>query len=163
MVSAAVLIAALAVLGPLTCAADEAVGEALSALLEETKAQTEPITVDEFSAALDTGSEIAIIDIRTEAEFDAGHIRGAQWHPRGKLEFHAAQGKLASVDAMIVVYCKRNGRASLAARTLADLGYTNVKYLEGGFEAWVTAGQPIFNMHGELTVMAFEKSETASE
>jgi hydroxyacylglutathione hydrolase len=100
-----------------------------------------------------------LVDVRTEAEYQAGHLQGASWVPRGKLEWMAAGGSLGSTDDEIVVYCRKDGRASLAAATLKRLGFENVRYLEGGFKSWVEDGHVIYNRHGELMVIEYEKSE----
>ena len=45
-------------------------------------------------------------------------------------------------DAEIVLHCRSDGMSRAAAETLAELGYTNLKNLDGGFNAWVDAGFP---------------------
>lgn len=135
------------------------VGEVLKEMVEEAKEQTEAVTVEALAEQMAGEGEFKLIDVRTEAEFEAGHLRGAVWAPRGKLEFIASRGGVIDVEDEIVVYCKRDGRACLAAATLKKLGFQKVKYLENGFEEWVTAGQTIYNQHGELTVEEFEKEE----
>ena len=81
-----------------------------------------------------------IIDVRTETEFDAGHIAGAVNIPLDKLE-----GNIAGLDAdrEIVTYCNMNhpghSRSEKAAQVLREKGY-NVRVLEGGLPASETAG-----------------------
>jgi phage shock protein E len=137
----------------------EEVGQALSEMLAEAQEQVESITVEELSSMMEAEHEFTLVDVRTEAEYEAGHLRGAPWVPRGKLEWVAAGGNLGSTDDEIVVYCRKDGRASLAAATLKRLGFENVRYLEGGFESWVASGQSIYNLHGELQVVEYEKNE----
>jgi rhodanese-related sulfurtransferase len=107
---------------------------------------------------MESNKDIVILDVRTEAEYTAGHLKGALWIPRGKLEFMAG-GMIPSTDAEIIVYCRVDSRSALAAATLKDLGFKNVKYLKGGFMAWTKEGHSFFNQHGELTVKEFEKKE----
>jgi rhodanese-related sulfurtransferase len=60
------------------------------------------------------------------------------------LEFKLSNNpQLSSRDLKIVLYCKTSGRAALAARSLQEMGYLNVKSIAGGIDAWVAAGHPI--------------------
>jgi rhodanese-related sulfurtransferase len=43
----------------------------------------------------------------------------------------------------LVLYCASGGRSTLAAKTLMDMGYTNVCHIAGGFSAWNEAGGPV--------------------
>ena len=92
-----------------------------------------------------------LIDIREEAEFCRGHIPGAVFSPRGLLEFeiHALVERTATApgvapeDREIVLYCGTGGRSALAAETLTNMGYRNVKSMDGGIVAWNAAGLPV--------------------
>jgi len=153
------IVSLLVVLALTVPAQGDDVGKALSEMLSEAKGQVDFITADELWAMVDAGREMKLIDVRTEAEYQAGHIRGAVWVPRGKLEFIASAGEEMSVEDEIVVYCKRDGRSGLVAATLKKLGFEKVKYFEGGFKIWAEDGYPIYNLHGKLTVMDFEAEE----
>ncbi len=128
-------------------------------MVSAAKEVTSSISVNDLAALMENGESVEILDIRTQAEFDQGHIKGAQWVARGTLEFEASKGKLPPANARIVVYCKKDPRSSLAAKTLKELGFTDVTYLKGGVEDWVETGNSIYNMHGELLVKSFERSE----
>jgi rhodanese-related sulfurtransferase len=83
-----------------------------------------------------------LIDVREADEYNAGHLPGAVFIPRGMLEFKlSATPELTPRDLNIAVYCKTGGRSALAALTLQDMGYLNVKSISGGFDAWVNAGR----------------------
>lgn len=116
----------------------------------EAKAKAPHVSAPQLAAALsgDT-SGFFLLDVRTEAEFDAAHIKDAQWLPRGKLEFQVQQ-LISDPAANIVVYCGTGARAALATLTLQDMGYRNAAYLEGGFKQWLAEGRSVHNMHGEL-------------
>ena len=124
----------------------------------EAKANAPHISAQQLATYLDDGTDVVLLDVRTEAEFDAGHIKGARWMPRGKLEY-VIQEAVEDPDARIVLYCRTGGRSALAARTLLDMGYTNVVDLDGGFKAWVEQGNSLYNQHGELKVVEYQKEE----
>jgi rhodanese-related sulfurtransferase len=96
--------------------------------------------------------------VRTSEEFKAGHLPKVVNIPRGTLEFMIGK-HYPQKDVEIVVYCRTDARAALCARTLSDMGYTNVKNLKGAFKAWGESGYPIYNRHGEFKMIAFEKKE----
>ncbi|EMO0276873.1 sulfurtransferase [Pseudomonas aeruginosa] len=86
----------------------------------------------------------AVIDVREPDEYQSGHIPGAINIPRGLLEFRLSNSpELAARDLNVILYCKTSGRAALAARSLADMGYLQVRSIEGGYDAWHEAGKPI--------------------
>ena len=86
----------------------------------------------------------AVIDVREPDEYQSGHIPGAINIPRGLLEFRLSNSpELAARDLNVMLYCKTSGRAALAARILADMGYLQVRSIEGGYDAWHEAGKPI--------------------
>ena len=138
----------------------EEVSARVGKMMAEAKSRVESISVADLQAMIDSGQTFALLDVRTEAEYEQGHVAHARWMPRGMLELDAAKGKVGETDDYIIVYCRKDGRAALAAKTLTELGFDHVKYLEGGFEAWVKAGKSIYNRHGELIVKAFERPES---
>ena len=86
----------------------------------------------------------AVIDVREPDEYQSGHIPGAINIPRGLLEFRLSNSpELAARDLNVILYCKTSGRAALAARSLADMGYLQGRSIEGGYDAWHEAGKPI--------------------
>ncbi|MGA9567146.1 MAG: rhodanese-like domain-containing protein [Candidatus Korobacteraceae bacterium] len=100
--------------------------------------QVKQVTPQELAARLAKGS-IGVLDVRREAEFETGHIEGADWHPLDR--FKAA---LPDIDkgAPIAVHCKGGYRSLIALSLLQRAGYHNVVDLAGGFDAWVGAGLP---------------------
>lgn len=124
----------------------------------EAKAKAPHISSQQLSDELSKKENMVLLDIRTEEEYDAGHIQGAKWLPRGKLEY-SIQDIVTDPAAKIVLYCNSGGRSALATLTLQGMGYTNVVDLDGGFKAWVAAGNTFYNMHGELKVVNFKKPE----
>ena len=87
------------------------------------------------------GAGPILVDVREKDEWTEGFIPGARWIPRGFLELRI-EDQVPERAAEIVLYCAGGTRSALAARALAELGYTNVKSLAGGFSAWKRAGLP---------------------
>jgi rhodanese-related sulfurtransferase len=124
----------------------------------EAKAKAPHISSQQLSGYLSGEENFVLLDIRTEAEYLAGHIQGAQWFPRGKLEYYI-QDLINDPDSRIVLYCRTGGRSALATLTLQDMGYTNAVDLEGGFKEWVAEGNTFYNLHGENQVVSYQKKE----
>ena len=86
---------------------------------------------------LETGSTLALIDVREHGEYNLAHIPGASSVPRRQLEARA--GRLIPFRGAQVVVCDDTGRrALLAARTLERMGYRRVAVLEGGVNRWAS-------------------------
>jgi hydroxyacylglutathione hydrolase len=101
-------------------------------------AQVKQITAQELATRMANGS-LGVLDVRREAEFEAGHIEGADWHPLDR--FKAALPEI-SKDATVAVHCKSGYRSLIATSMLMRAGYHNVVDLAGGFDAWAGAGLP---------------------
>ena len=115
-------------------------------LIGEALAEVASISVDEALVLVD-GGDAVFVDVRERAEHDAGAIAGAVAAPRGFLEFIAdptspMHNPALSSGKRLVIYCASGGRSALAAKTLQDMGYSEVANLTGGFQAWTGAGGP---------------------
>ena len=90
---------------------------------------------------LDTGSTLALIDVREPGEYNLAHIAGASSVPRRQLETRA--GRLIPFRGVQVVVCDDTGRrAALAAATLERMGYRRVAVLDGGINRWASDNRP---------------------
>lgn len=86
------------------------------------------------------------VDVREQDEVDQGAVPGAIHIPRGYLEMRV-ENAIPDRDAPVVVYCAGGTRSLFGAETLQHLGYTNVRSLAGGFNAWKSAGLPWATPH----------------
>jgi phage shock protein E len=87
-------------------------------------------------------SALVVLDVRTPAEFAAGHVPGAINVPHDQVEARLAE--LASLrDKDVVVYCGSGRRAALALEVLGRHGYAKLKHLDGDMQGWVAAGRPV--------------------
>ena len=94
----------------------------------------EQISGAEAKALMDSESGYIIIDARTQAEYDEGHIPGAILIPEYEIA-DRAEKELPDKDQLILVYCRSGRRSKIAAEELVKLGYTNVKEF-GGIIDW---------------------------
>ena len=127
-------------------------------VVEKVIPKIEQISVDELKMKIDSDEKFILIDVRTEKEYLAGHVESAVWIPRGEMEF-ATPKILKDPKVEIIIYCRAGGQGALSAYVLNDIGYEKVSNLDGGFKKWVNAGNSVFNMHGEIKVINFEKKE----
>lgn len=111
-------------------------------LVATAKSRIQEISVSDAEQAIQEAA--ILLDVREPDEYAAGHLQGAVNIPRGLLEFKmSGSPELSARDLNIVVYCKTSGRAALAASTLHEMGYLQVKSIAGGFDAWIQAGKSI--------------------
>lgn len=112
-------------------------------LVVQAKQAVQEISVDQAVLAIQTCD--VLIDVREADEYAAGHLPGAIHMSRGMLEFKIASNpKMQPRDLNIVLYCKTSGRAALSAKSLAEMGYTHVRSIAGGVDAWVAAGHEVY-------------------
>ncbi len=98
--------------------------------------------------------DAVVLDVREPIEWEE-HIEDAVQIPRGILEFQAdpaspAHNPALDPDRRIIVVCRSGTRATLAAATLMDLGFTDVVNLAGGMNAWKQAGLPTAEVHSRF-------------
>ena len=79
-------------------------------------------------------ADYLILDVRTQAEYDTGHIPGAICIPNETISDAVLQ-QLPDQGQLILVYCRSGNRSKTASQALVDLGYTNV-YEFGGINDW---------------------------
>ena len=92
------------------------------------------ITAQEAKQIMDSDDGYIILDTRTQAEYDEGHIPGAIVISHDEIEEKAEQ-LLPDKDQLLLVYCRSGRRSKLAAEALVKLGYTNIKEF-GGIIDW---------------------------
>ncbi len=107
-------------------------------LLNAAKAEIREIDAAEVASRLD---HFQLLDVREPDEYEQGAVPGAVHVPRGQLEF-SIEGRLTDKNAPIAVYCAGGVRSAFAARTLQELGYTDVVSVIGGFNKWKDDGLP---------------------
>ena len=92
------------------------------------------ITAEEAKKIMDSEEGYIILDVRTQEEYDQGHIPGAIVISHEEIEAKA-EAVLQDKSQLILVYCRSGRRSKIAAEALVKLGYTNIKEF-GGILDW---------------------------
>ncbi len=110
-------------------------------LLAEAKSSIHEVDTEAAAAAIGADPALVVLDVREADEYEQGALPNAVHIPRGFLESQV-ESRLADKDAPVVVYCAGGTRSAFAARTLAELGYTDVTSVAGGFNKWKNENRP---------------------
>lgn len=110
--------------------------------LSRGRASSDPpqdIAGPDLLARIESGETLHILDVRSEAEFEAGHVPGAVNVP-----FLQVASRIADVpgrsDEELIVYCGHGPRAYIAATSLRSAGRTRIVYLSGHWSRWSATG-----------------------
>ncbi len=104
------------------------------------------ITPRELRDLLESGTAIALIDVREPAEWEINHIDGAQLIPSSSI--HSGEGLTRlPQDRRPVLYCKTGVRSAEALVAVRDAGFADVVHLRGGIVAWAQQMQPDMVMY----------------
>jgi molybdopterin/thiamine biosynthesis adenylyltransferase/rhodanese-related sulfurtransferase len=107
-------------------------------LLSATKSRIREVDTTEAEDAIAGGA--TVLDVREPDEYEQGALPGAVHIPRGNLESQI-ENRVVDRDTPLVVHCAGGTRSAFAAETLAQLGYTDVVSMAGGFNKWKDEGR----------------------
>lgn len=107
-------------------------------LLASAKAEISEVDPETAAAHIAAGS--IVLDVREPDEYEEGALEEAIHIPRGHLEAQI-EGRIVDKTAPVVIYCAGGVRSAFAAKTLAELGFTDVESMEGGFGRWKDEGR----------------------
>ena len=109
------------------------------------------VSVEEARKMIKEGDDVFVLDVRTPAEFNSSHIKGATLIP-----VNNAFGSNLSLNMLlearinevpqnkkILIYCRTGHRSTVASKILINAGYSQVYNMAGGISAWVNAGYPV--------------------
>jgi molybdopterin/thiamine biosynthesis adenylyltransferase/rhodanese-related sulfurtransferase len=113
-----------------------------SDLMQDVKAQIRQVPIDELHRRRSAGEDFTLLDVREKDEWRQGFIPGATHIARGFLEMQVSN-RLPDKEKKIIVYCAGGVRSAFAAKTLQDLGYTDVESANPGFGDWKDKGYPV--------------------
>ena len=120
----------------------------VKSLVAKAKTETMALTPQQAFNQLQAGTA-TLIDIRDIRELQReGRIHGAFHAPRGMLEVWADpqspyHKEVFAQSSNLILFCASSWRSALAAKTLQDMGMTNIFEMDGGFNSWKAAGLPI--------------------
>lgn len=85
---------------------------------------------------------IQLIDVRTDTEWQKGHLKGAE---RFEINNSNWETQISTLDKNlpVYVYCAKGGRSSRSAKQLQKAGFKEIYDLDGGITAWLNAGKPV--------------------
>jgi molybdopterin/thiamine biosynthesis adenylyltransferase/rhodanese-related sulfurtransferase len=111
-------------------------------LMATVRKTTKDVSLDELKRRFDKKEPYLFVDVREKEEYRAGFIPGALSIPRAYLEMNV-ENRIPDKNTKIVLYCAAGNRSAFAAKTLAELGYTNVETAMPGFVRWKDLGYPV--------------------
>jgi rhodanese-related sulfurtransferase len=100
------------------------------------------ISGPELLQIIQQGESVTIIDVRSEGEYNAGHVPGAIHMSFWKAWFRASD-LAAPRDQTLVVYCAHGPRAWIGKGAFILAGFEDIRYLDGHMSSWVKAKLPV--------------------
>jgi rhodanese-related sulfurtransferase len=98
------------------------------------------ISVAQAQLLIEAKPSLIILDVRTQAEYDSGHIENAILIPVDELGNRLDE---LSPNDELLVYCRTGNRSSNAVNILQSNGFTMIFHMEDGITGWIDAGYPI--------------------
>ncbi|MFT5758055.1 MAG: phage shock protein E [Alteromonadaceae bacterium] len=110
--------------------------------------QTATISQQELLSlmAQTNNQHFVVLDVRTVAEFDEGHITGAVNVSHDEIADNMSE-LTAYKDKLVIVYCRSGRRAASAESELLSSGFKQLRHLEGDMNAWQAANLPLVKGH----------------
>ena len=109
--------------------------------VNEAKKNVRECTAPDVKKRQDAGEQFHFVDVREDAEWNAGRAAGAIHLGKGVIERDIDAAIPGKAD-LIILYCGGGFRSALAAESIQKMGYTNVISMDGGIRAWRELGYP---------------------
>ena len=111
------------------------------AIVEAARQEIAECEPTDLRTMMEDEQPLVVLDVRERHEFEAGHLQGAIHLGKGVIERDIEKHGLSD-DARIVLYCGGGYRSAIAAKSLQDMGWTNVASLWGGWRGIQAEGLP---------------------
>ena len=108
-------------------------------LLAAAKSKIQEVDTQAASEKI-ASNQVVVLDVREPDEFEQGALKNVVHIPRGHLEAQV-ESKIVDKNSPVIVYCAGGVRSAFAAKTLQELGYSNVLSMAGGFGKWKDEGR----------------------
>ena len=105
------------------------------------------VTVSEAKTMIDSNPLLTILDVRTQNEYNSGHIRNTELIPHTEIKARTSE---LDEDREILVYCRSGGRSASASQILVDHGFTQVYNMLGGILAWMDEDYPVYIRYSSI-------------
>ena len=111
-------------------------------LVNESKSRIKEVSVEDTQQRMKEDSNVRLIDVREDNEWNAAHASGSTHLGKGIIE-RDIEATVPDKATEIILYCGGGFRSALAADVLQNMGYTNVYSMAGGWKAWKDSGAAI--------------------
>jgi rhodanese-related sulfurtransferase len=111
-------------------------------IVNDAKKRVKEIDIEAYKNMLTSGEPHALVDVREESEWAAGHAAGSVHLGKGVIE-RDIEKQFPDKNTKLVLYCGGGFRSALAGDNVQKMGYKNVISLDGGWRAWTNAGLPV--------------------
>lgn len=105
------------------------------------------LEIDEFVKKM-ASERYVLIDVRTAEEFAAGHIQGAINIDYYSADFSNQIEKIGK-EKPVLLYCRSGNRSAKSMQMMYEMGFVEVKHLDGGIKAWKAENRKIIQLKNE--------------
>ena len=111
-------------------------------LVEDSLTRVTEISLTNARSRLEEATEVVLLDVREESEWNKSHAKDAQYLGKGILE-RDLEARFPDKDIEIIMYCGGGYRSALTCDAAQKMGYTNVKSLENGYKGMIASDWPM--------------------
>tara|TARA_B100000959_G_scaffold223524_1_gene236908 strand:- start:233 stop:601 length:369 start_codon:yes stop_codon:yes gene_type:complete len=111
-------------------------------LVEDALTRVSEISLADARLRLEENTEVVLLDVREESEWNKAHAKGAQYLGKGILE-RDLEARFPEKETEIIMYCGGGYRSALTCDAAQKMGYTNVKSLENGYKGMIASDWPM--------------------
>ncbi len=111
-------------------------------LVEDALTRVSEISLADARLRLEENTEVVLLDVREESEWNKAHAKDAQYLGKGILE-RDLEARFPEKETEIIMYCGGGYRSALTCDAAQKMGYTNVKSLENGYKGMIASDWPM--------------------